>query len=117
MLDPTAFHDSLSLFYVLLFPIFNDFPELIRQNIDPLMQLILCSLILPKIRELISELIEIFDELLKLFLFGIWPMNEFKILLLNVIKIASHSLSLHSHLSKHLLHLPLICLAQFLPYL
>jgi hypothetical protein len=79
------------------------------------MQLILGSFILAKIRELITEVIEIFDELFKLFLLSVRSMNEFKVLLLDVVETSSHSLSLHTNLSEHFLHLTLISVAQLLP--
>ena len=79
------------------------------------MQFILGCFILTKIRELITEVIEILDELFKLFLLCVRSMNEFEVLLLDVIETTSHSFPLDSHLSEHFLHLALVSITKFLP--
>ena len=108
MLDPAAFHNLLAFFNVLLFAILNDLPELIREDVNSLVKLILSSLVLSEVRKLITEIIEVLDELFQLFLFGVWTVNKLKILLLDVIKARRHALSLNSHLSEYLLHLILV---------
>jgi len=79
-------------------------------------QLILSRLVFTKIGELVTEIIEVPDELLKFLLLGVWPVDEFEVLLLNVVKAGRHSFSLNPDVSEHLLHLSLVCLTQLLPH-
>lgn len=79
------------------------------------MQLILRRLVFTKIGELVTEIIEVLDELLKFLLLGVWPVDEFEVLLLNVVKASRHPFSLNSDVSEHLLHLSLVCLTQLRP--
>ena len=116
MLHPAALHDLLALLNVLLFAVLNNFPELIREGIYSLVQFVLGGFILTEIGELIAEVIEVPNELFKLLLLGVRPVDEFEVLLLHVVEAGGHSLSLDSDLSEHLLHLTLVCLAQLLPY-
>ena len=45
-LDPSALHDLLPLVDRLLFPLLGDLPELIREDVHPLVQLLLGLLVL-----------------------------------------------------------------------
>ena len=74
MLDPAALHDLLSLFSMLLFTFFNDFPQLIREGVNSLMKLVFGRFVFSEVRELITEVVEVLDELFKLLLLGIWSM-------------------------------------------
>ena len=49
---------------MLLLSFFNDFPEFIGKDIYSLVKLVLSSFIFAKIRELITEVIKVFDKLL-----------------------------------------------------
>ena len=51
------------------------------------MELVLSSLIFAEIRELITEVIKVFDELLKFLLLGVRTVDEVEILLLQVIEV------------------------------
>lgn len=95
----------------------NDLPKLIRESVNSLMKFILCGFIFAEIRELITKVIEILDELLEFLLLSVRAMNKVKILLLEVIKVVSHSFTLDSHLSEDSLHLLLVSVAQLFPYL
>ena len=74
MLDPATLHDLLTLFSVLLFTFFNDFPQLIREGVNSLMKLVFGRFVFSEIRELITEVVEVLDELFKFLLLGIWSM-------------------------------------------
>lgn len=51
------------------------------------MELVLSSLIFAEIRELITEVIKVLDELLKFLLLGVRTVDEVEILLLQVIEV------------------------------
>ena len=81
------------------------------------MKLILGSFIFTKVRELIAEVIEVLDELFKLLLFGVRSVDEFEVLLLDMIEALSHTFTLNSNLSEYPLHLVLVSGARLLPYI
>lgn len=108
MLDPAAFHDLLALVHVLLLPLFDDLPELIRQDVHSLVQLILRRLILPEVGELVTEVIEILDELIKLLLLCVRSVDKLQVLSLSVSQRGRDSFPLDPHLSEDLFHLALV---------
>lgn len=80
------------------------------------MKLVLSGLILTKIRELVTEIVKILDELFELLLLGIGPVNKLQVLLLHVRESRDDSLPLGAHLSEHILHLTLVVAAELLPH-
>jgi hypothetical protein len=93
---------------VLLFSLLDDLPELIREDVTTLVQLVLRGLVLAQVGELVTEVVEVLNELLKFLLLGVRTVHKFEILLLHMVKIGCHTLSLHSNLSEDFLHLELI---------
>jgi intein-encoded DNA endonuclease-like protein len=71
---------------MLLFAVLNDLPKFIRKGVDSLMKFIFSGLVFSEVWELITEIIEVLDKLLKLFLLGVRAVNKLKVLLLDVIK-------------------------------
>ena len=51
------------------------------------MELVLSSLIFAEIRELITEVIKVLDELLKFLLLGVRTVDEVEVLLLQVVEV------------------------------
>lgn len=54
-----ALHDLLALFDVVLLAVLNDLPELVRDDVGTLVELVLGLVIFPKVRVLIREIVEI----------------------------------------------------------
>ena len=62
MFNPSAFQHSLPLFHLLLPALFYHFPQLIREHVYSLVQFIFGSVILSKIRVLVTECVEFLNE-------------------------------------------------------
>jgi hypothetical protein len=54
-----ALHDLLALFDVVLLAVLNNLPELVRDDVSTLVELVLGLVIFPKVRVLIREIVEI----------------------------------------------------------
>ena len=62
--NSAALHDLLSLFDVAFFAVFDNFPELIGEDISSLVELVLGFVILSEIGVLIREIVEVFNKVL-----------------------------------------------------
>jgi hypothetical protein len=68
--DPASFHVLGSLFNCLLVTLFDALPELLRQNVDSIQQLLLCLLIFAQLWELLVKFVVVFSEKMDLLLLG-----------------------------------------------
>lgn len=114
-LNGLAFHDLLALFDVVLLAVLNDLPELVRDDIGTLMELVLGLIIFPKVRVFIREIVEILNELLQDFLFIVETVQVFKEAFLNIGVFNLHLFSVKAHISEDSGHLILVVLAHVLP--
>lgn len=96
-------------------PLFHDFPQLVRENISPLVQFFFGLIVLSEVRIFIGEIVEGFDKILEDFLFGIEAMKEFKEMGLNCRALDLSLFSMQTDILESSVHLSFVVDAQVLP--
>lgn len=116
-LDETTLHDLLSELNGLLFALFHDLPQFVRELVCALVQLLLRLVIFAQVGVLVGECVESLDEFIEDGLFALRRVQELQEGSLQLARALTGLLALEADVAEGAAHLPLVVAGKLAPHL